>query len=198
MVSRRGRNTSLGSGGCVDIIASCEEGAGSPAAVGQTPAVHGAAGPGVEYPSRGPRGRCVALFRGELGAWAQGLPQRCGGWVRRALGSAGSASDQLALPIAGRAHRDRRSASVRAEPSGDRHSAQTGAVDDLTGAAAQRCRRSRISPVRRSSSSHRPAGTSTPPPSRHQWSARRLGLRAAWSAVESAADQPPFASALSR
>src|SRR5882757_1189679 len=79
---------SLGSGGCVDIVASGEEGAGASSAVGQGSVVHGAAGSGVECACGGPRGRCVAVFGGELVAWAQGVSQRCGGGVRCAVGSA--------------------------------------------------------------------------------------------------------------
>jgi len=47
VVSRRGRNTSLGSGGCVVIVSACEKGSGPPAAVGQASAVYGAAGSGL-------------------------------------------------------------------------------------------------------------------------------------------------------
>ena len=147
---------------------------------------------------RGPRGRCVAVFGGELVAWAQGLSQRCGGWVRRAVGSAGGPSDQFALPVPGRAHRDRRSASVRAGRAGDRWSARTRAVDHRTGTSAQRGHRPRVSPVRCSSPRHRAAGTPAPTPNRHQQRDQWCGRRAASAAVEPAADEPSSSIALRR
>ena len=58
--------------------------------------------------------------------------------------------------------------------------------------------RSRISPVRRSSPRHRASSTSPPAPDRDQRSSQRRGHRAAWSAVEPAADQPPSSVALRR
>jgi len=52
-VSTERRNTSLIVGGRVVLDASCQEGARSAPAVGQAPAVHGAARPRVERPSAG-------------------------------------------------------------------------------------------------------------------------------------------------
>jgi hypothetical protein len=47
VVSRGCHNTSLGSGGCVVIVSSSEEGPGPLAAIRQAPAVYGAARPGL-------------------------------------------------------------------------------------------------------------------------------------------------------
>ena len=190
MVSRGCRNTSLGSGGCVVIVASCEEGAGASSAVGQTPTVHGAAGEGLERALRGPRSRRVPVRGDELDARLQDLPQRRRGRVRPAAGSARGPRNQPAIPVPGRTHRNCRSVSVRAEPASDRQAARSIAVDNLTGAAAQRCCRARVSPVRRSSTCHRAAGTSPPAAGGEQRSAWRRGRRVAAPAVEPAADQP--------
>jgi hypothetical protein len=107
VVSRRGRNTSLDSGGCVGIVASGEEGAGASSAVDQTSAFHGVAGSRLERALRSPRSRCIAILRGKLVAWTQGLPQWRRGRVRPAPGSASGPPDQHAVPVPRRAHRDR-------------------------------------------------------------------------------------------
>lgn len=120
MVSRRRRNTSLHSGGCVDIVVSGEEGAGASSAVGQASAVHGVAGSRVERARRGPRSRCISVGRDELNTPLQDLPQRRRGRVRPASGLASGPSDQLALPVPGGTHRDRRSAPFRDERACDR------------------------------------------------------------------------------
>lgn len=157
VVSRRGGNTSLDSGGRGGVVASCGEGTGSSPAVGQASAVHGVAGSRLECSRRGPRSRCISILGGELVAWTRGLPQRRRGRVRPAAGSAGGPLDQHALPIAGRAHRDRRSTSVPPEPAGDRRTTRSSAIDDITGAAAQTAARPCVSPVRCSSAAWSPS-----------------------------------------
>lgn len=87
VVSSRCRNTSLGSGGCVGIVASGEERAGASSAIGQTSAVHGVAGARVEYSCRGPRSRCLAIVGDELDTRLQDVSQRCRGRLRPAAGS---------------------------------------------------------------------------------------------------------------
>lgn len=69
MVSRRRRNTSLNSGGCVDIVASCEEGAGASSAVGQASAVHGVAGAGWSVRAAA---REVGVSRSAATNWTRG------------------------------------------------------------------------------------------------------------------------------
>lgn len=133
MVSRRCRNTSLDSGGCVDIVASGEEGAGASSAVGQAPAVHGLAGSGVECARRGSRSRCVPFSGNELGAWLQDLPQRCCRWFRPATGSVRGQSDQPTISVSGRTYRDRQPPSFRAQHARDRRPARSRTVDDFTG-----------------------------------------------------------------
>jgi len=82
VVSRRCRNTSLGSGGCVGIVSSGEEGAGASSAVGQASAFRGAAGSRVERSRRGPRSRGISHLRSKLVARIQDLSQRRhGGFV---------------------------------------------------------------------------------------------------------------------
>ena len=70
MVSRRRRNTSLVSGGCVVIVSSCEEGAGSSTAIGQTSMVHGVAGAGMV--DHAPPAREVGVSRTAANNWARG------------------------------------------------------------------------------------------------------------------------------
>lgn len=67
VVSIDGCNTSDILGGCVDIYASCEEGAGAASSVGQAAAVDGAAGSRVGYPGSGSGGRCHAYRGQQLG-----------------------------------------------------------------------------------------------------------------------------------
>lgn len=120
MVSRGCRNTSLDSGGCVDIIASGQEGAGASTAIGQASTVHGVAGSRVERARRGPRSRRLPVSSNELGTWVHDLPQRRRRRFRSALGSVGGPPDQPAILIRGRTDQDRRSSSFRAEYARDR------------------------------------------------------------------------------
>ena len=113
VVSRCGRNTPLSSGGCVDIIAPCEKGAGTASAVGQTTTLHGAVGPRVECASSSPRSRRLTFIGRELVPRLQDVLQ----WGRRRLrtrvGPVGCPPDQHPIPLTGRTHRDRRSPPVR-------------------------------------------------------------------------------------
>ena len=114
-----------------------------------------------------------------------------------AAGPAGGSPDQHAIPVPGRAHRDRRSArsglSLRAIADGS-----VGRRRRSRGSCAATRSRPRVSALRCPSSSHRATSTPSSAPGRHQRSARQRGRRAAWSAVEPATDQPSPAPALSR
>jgi hypothetical protein len=68
VVSRGGRNTSLGSGGCVVIFSSREERAGSPAAIRQASAIYGVARSGLVDLGGRSRTGCVPYLSKQLGA----------------------------------------------------------------------------------------------------------------------------------
>lgn len=188
MVSRRRRNTSLNSGGCVDIVSSGEEGAGAPSAIGQTSAVHGVAGSRVERARRGPRSRCLSVSGDELDTWLQDLPQRHRGRVRPAPGSTNGPRDQPTLPLPGGANRDRRPAPVWVELARDRRSTRPSAVDDSAGVAPQRRGWPRLSALRCPSACHRASSSSPSTPRRHQRPPQRRGHRVARPAMEPTAD----------
>jgi hypothetical protein len=145
------------------VVSSGEEGARAASAVGQAPAVRRAAGARVEHRCRGAGGRGVAVGRGELVARLQDLPPRPGHRVRPAARAAGGAGDQLQVPVAGRADRDRGPAPLRNEHAAGRRPAGPGAIDDLKGAAPQHIRQRRVPAVRGSPAGHRPARPPAPP-----------------------------------
>lgn len=167
VVSRCGRNTPLSSGGCVDIIAPCEKGAGTASAVGQTTTLHGAVGPRVECASSSPRSRRLTFIGRELVPRLQDVLQ----WGRRRLrtrvGPVGCPPDQHPIPLTGRTHRDRRSPPVRIEHESDRHPHGSSAVDDPARTTPQHNRRAKLSPFRRSPARYHPPGTSPSSWSRH-------------------------------
>jgi len=131
VVSSDGRNTSDILGGRVDIDATCEEGAGAAATVGQAPAVHGAAGARVEHPGAGSGGRRVAERWQQLGSRVQDLPQRGSRRVRASTGPAHGSGSERPVLVRGRADRDRRPAPCRAEHPSGRPPAGSGTLDDL-------------------------------------------------------------------
>jgi hypothetical protein len=68
VVSRGGRNTFLGCGGCVVIVSSREEGPGASAPIGQASAVYGATCPGLIYLGGRSRSRGITYLSEQLGA----------------------------------------------------------------------------------------------------------------------------------
>lgn len=168
VVSRRCSNTSLDSGGCVGIVASCEEGAGASSAIGQASAFHGIASPRVKRARWGPRSRCIPGRRRQTGP-ADTRPTATAWWSgSSAVGSLGGPAHQRAIPLPGGTHRGRRSTAVRAQHPRDRRPTPSSAVDNFEGAAPQRAGRSRPSALRRSSAGHRASRASSSAPSRHQ------------------------------
>lgn len=118
MVSRRGRNTSLDSGGCVVIVASYGEGAGTPSAIGQASTIYGVTCPRLVDLGSGPRGRHLAHRGQQLGPRPQDLPRRCSRRLRRTAGPVVGPPDQRTALVAGRAGRDRRPSPVRTRCAG--------------------------------------------------------------------------------
>lgn len=130
--------------GCVVVVSSCEEGAGG---VRSRPSVSGSWSCGAGWSTGAAARRSAsAAPRVTIGARLQDLPPRPGRRVRSGVGAVGGAPDQPAVPLAGRADRDRGPAPGLLPHPPDRAGAGPDTIDDLAGTAPQRHRRS-VSPV---------------------------------------------------
>lgn len=174
MVSRRCRNTSLGSGGCVGIVASCEEGPGRRPQSAKRQRF-------MELRARGwsvrAAAREVGVSRTAGTNWSRGYKTYRNGVVVGFV----EPLDRLGVREVSSRYLSQderieicRPASVRAERAGDRRPTRSIAVDDLARASATAEPAAGISP---SMLTGAPPTTGTTPPtmSRHQRRSRRGG-----------------------